>query len=199
MKCTESVMKWQVKHSHFLSHLRSSKVKFLQADDVAILELVHLVAFGTEQGFIGQDELQVRSRSDVIMSAQLGVIALRHLSHTLLERFTHFHHPENNAKQTMWAFIFQYYHLLKVIYLAYDRTLSWCGLPGPDPQGTCWQPFPEHLWARPETSLWCSSWSEMGTSWDDCGSLHLLGSLLLGQTCTQFTNKNNYIQYRNTV
>lgn len=115
MKCTESIMKWQVEHSHFLSHLRSSKVKFLQADYVATLELVHLVAFGTEQGFIGQDELQVRSRSDVIMSAQLGVIALRHLSHTLLERFTHFHHPENNAKQTMWAFIFEYYHLLKVI------------------------------------------------------------------------------------
>lgn len=88
-----------------LSYLRGSKVKFLQADYVSIPELIHLVAFGVEQDFKGQDELQVGGRSHIIMSTQLGVVALGQLSHTLLERLTHFHHPTNKAKLTMSVFV----------------------------------------------------------------------------------------------
>ncbi len=101
MKYTQCIINRLMKRSHFLSHLRGGKVKFLQADYVSIPELVHLAAFGVEQDFKGQDELQVGGRSHVIMSAQLGVVTLGQHSHTLLERLTHFHHPDNKAKLTM--------------------------------------------------------------------------------------------------
>ncbi len=66
MKYTEIIMKRLMKRSHFPSHLRGGKVKFLQADYVSIPELVHLAAFGVKQDFKGQDELQVGGRSHVI-------------------------------------------------------------------------------------------------------------------------------------
>lgn len=80
-------------HSSYLaSDLWGSKVEFLQLNDVAVPGCVHLAPLGIEQGFKGEDKLQVGSGCHIIVPPESGEVAFRHVLYTGLEGLAHLHH-----------------------------------------------------------------------------------------------------------